>query len=103
MLYCSADQFEGLSSNHQLIDISRLQRHIDFLGRIIPEGFQEIPHYFVAVSAKYNVVFFSNLIYYMRSVEVSFAREEHVAELLVAYYHIYLFIYFYIKISHLWK
>lgn len=39
----------------------------------------------------------------MRSVEVSFAREEHLAELLVAYYHIYLFIYFYIKISHLWK
>lgn len=33
------------------------------------------------------------MIYYMCSVEVSFAREEHVAELLVAYYHIYLFIF----------
>lgn len=31
----------------------------------------------------------------MRSVEVSFAREEHVAELLVAYYHIY-FIYLFL-------
>lgn len=51
MLDCFAEHSKGLSSDQQLIDISRLQHRIDF-GRIIPEGFREIPHYFVALSAK---------------------------------------------------
>lgn len=62
MLYCFAEHSKGLSFNHQLIDISGLQRRIDF-WRIIPEGFREIPHYFVALSAKKIVFFIFDLLY----------------------------------------